>query len=156
MTTTSHALTGAAIAVAIKKPKLVIPFAFLSHFICDAIPHFGINMQFGSNAMFLWLGIDGLMAISFAILLLTKRVKHPVLLAVAGFVAMSPDLAWLYYGLRGQMGDVASMDPISRFHASIQWFEHPIGIIVEFAWIALMLTIIFRGQNEDHKDITAS
>ena len=85
MTTTAHALTGAAIAVVIKKPKLAIPLAFLSHFACDALPHFGIGMNFGSTNMFAWLIIDGLAAIGFAIFLLYKKVNNPWLLAICGF-----------------------------------------------------------------------
>src|SRR5438270_5495542 len=40
MTATNHAITGAAIALAVKKPELAIPLAFISHFALDAIPHY--------------------------------------------------------------------------------------------------------------------
>lgn len=156
MTTTSHALTGAMIAKVGKRPYLVIPLAFLSHFICDMIPHFGLGMTFGSPVMFIWLLCDGLTALGFAIFLLKKGVSNPVLLACAGFAAMSPDLAWLYYGLQGNLHNFAAMDPVSRFHATIQWFQHPIGILVEVAWISLMLWIILRTKHESNQNPAAS
>jgi hypothetical protein len=154
VTATSHALTGAIIATVVKKPWLAIPLAFLSHFVCDALPHFGIVMSFGSPNMYTWLLIDGLAAVTFAIFLVKKGVNSPVLLAVCGFAAMSPDLAWLYYGLNGQLNNIATLDPVSHFHAVIQWFQHPIGIIVELFWITIMVVLILRFNNEDNKIIS--
>ena len=42
MTGFNHGMTGAVIALTVKKPELAIPLSFLSHFAQDAIPHFGI------------------------------------------------------------------------------------------------------------------
>lgn len=156
MTTTAHAMTGAAIATVVKKPWLAVPLAFLSHFVCDAIPHFGIGFSFGGKGMFLWLLIDGLAAMAFAVFLLKKKVANPLLMAVCGFAAMSPDLAWLYYGLHHNLNNVAAMDPISRFHAWIQWSESVPGLITDLTWTALMLWIILKVNNEDHKNTAAS
>lgn len=156
MTTTSHALTGAMIATVVKRPALAIPLALLSHFVCDAIPHFGLNMEFGSPVMFTWLIIDGLALMGFALFLLHKKVKNPLLLATSGFAAMSPDLAWLYYGLQGSLSNTALMDPVTRFHSNIQWFEHPIGIAVELAWMSLMVWIILRLNREGNQDPATS
>ncbi len=154
MTATSHALTGAMIATVVKKPWLAIPLAFLSHFVCDAIPHFGIVMSFGSPSMYIWLLVDGLAAVTFAIFLVKKGVNSPVLLAVCGFAAMSPDLAWLYYGINGQLSNIATFDSVSRFHAIIQWYQHPAGILVEVFWITIMVVLILRFNNEDNKNIS--
>lgn len=157
MTTTSHALTGAAIAAVVKKPWLAIPLAVLSHFICDMIPHFGIGMQFGTSAMYWWLVIDGIMACGFAGFLLWKKVQRPHLLAAAGFAAMAPDLAWLYYGIKEHLAQQAiAFDPVTEFHKSIQWYEQPLGLLVEFLWIGLMLVIILRLNHEGHQDTAAS
>ncbi len=41
MTGFNHAVTGALIAGAVGNPFLAIPLAFASHFVLDAIPHFG-------------------------------------------------------------------------------------------------------------------
>lgn len=146
MTTSAHALTGAAIATAVRQPYLAIPLAFCSHFVCDAIPHFGLDMKFGSKTMYRWLVIDGTMAVLFAGILIALGVRDPVMLAFAGFAAMSPDLAWLAYGLRGQLHHKNKLGPISRFHSRIQWYQKPRGLLVEFGWAAAMIAIILALQ----------
>lgn len=146
MTATNHALTGAAIAAVIKQPLLALPLAFVSHFFCDALPHFGIDMKFRSKQMFTWLLIDGVVALMCALTLIAMGVASPVLLAVAGFIAMSPDFAWLFYGLKGVLGDVHSMDPLSKFHSRIQWYQKVPGLAIEAVWAALMFLIILGVQ----------
>lgn len=146
MTTTSHAVTGAMIATVIRQPFLVIPLAFLSHFVCDALPHFGLDMKFGEKKMYWWLGIDGTAALLCATFLLWYGVRDPVLLAICGFAAMSPDLAWLYYGLKGPQLKIAKHDIVTRFHSWIQWYQKVPGIFIDFAWVSLMLTIIIKLQ----------
>lgn len=156
MTTTSHALTGAMIATVVKRPYLAIPLAFLSHFVCDALPHFGLHMLFGSSTMFAWLVVDGLALLGFSYFFYRKKVKNLPLLAVSGFAAMSPDLAWLYYGLQGSLHNAEAMGPLSRLHSNIQWFEHPVGILIELAWASLMVWIILkRGTCESNQDSAA-
>lgn len=154
MTATSHAVTGAMIAAVVKRPALVIPLAFLSHFICDAIPHFGLALPFGSLAMFAWLAIDGLAIMGIAFFLYKKRVPNKKLLATSAFVAMSPDLAWLYYGIQQTLNEAVVMDPLARVHSTIQWLEHPAGILLEFVWIGIMVGIIVRWskRHEDYQD----
>lgn len=146
MTTTNHALTGALIATVIKQPFLAIPLAFLSHFVCDALPHFGINMKFRSREMYIWLVVDGLVALTFALFLIFKGVEDPVLLAIAGFAAMSPDLAWLYYGIKGVFPQKEKFGIISRFHNKIQWSETKWGIILELLWAVIVTAAILHFQ----------
>ncbi len=146
MTTTGHAVTGALIATLVRQPLLAIPLAFASHFVCDALPHFGLGMKFGSKKMYYWLVIDGLVALCIAVFLIYIGVADPVLLAVCGFAAMSPDLAWLYYGLRGEHGDYKKYDWISRFHSKIQWYEKPQGILVDLVWSIVMVAGIVSLQ----------
>lgn len=134
------------IASVVRQPLLVLPLAFASHFICDTIPHFGIAMKFGSKAMYAWLTVDGIAAICFGLLLLLYGVADPHLLFVAGFTAMSPDLAWLYYGLRGDHTKIHTHDYLSRFHAKIQWYQKVPGIGIEIFWAALMVAVIIKVQ----------
>lgn len=152
MTATAHAMTGVAIAAVIKKPKWAIPLAFLSHLVCDAIPHFGLGMDFGSTAMYAWLLIDGLVLISLFIFLYYKKVPNFKLLVICAIVAMSPDFAWLFYGLKGIGGQYALMDPFTQFHAMIQWSESAPGIIVDIAWISAMLAITLEASGESYEN----
>lgn len=146
MTATNHALTGAAIAAVIKQPFLAFPLAFMSHFFCDALPHFGINMKFHSRQMYTWLLLDGAAALGCAAVLLWIGVSSPIVLAIAGFFAMSPDLAWFFYGIKGRLGDVHSFDIVSRFHSKIQWYQKVPGLTVEAVWAVLMILTILRVQ----------
>ncbi len=144
MTATSHALTGAFIATVIRQPLLAIPLSFLSHFVCDALPHLGIKMKFGDKAMVRWLLIDGSFVILFAITLILLNVDNPVLLALCGFAAMSPDLFWLYHGLKGRKPD--SYGPFTRFHAAIQRYESVPGLAVDIVWSLGAFLLILRFQ----------
>ncbi len=146
MTASNHALTGAAIATMIKQPVLALPLAFLSHFLCDGLPHFGIDMKFASKAMYRWLVIDVFVALVFGIFLLARGVDNPVFLALGAAAAMSPDLFWLYYGVRGDHTKYPKYDFLSKFHHKIQWSETKSGILVELVWAVLMLLIILKLQ----------
>lgn len=147
MTAANHALTGAFVATAIKQPVLAVPVAFLSHFVCDAIPHFDVKFKFGEKSMFLYLLGDGLVALLFAAFLLSQGVKNPVLLAACGFAAMSPDLMWLYYGLRdGTHSKKDHQGKLAHFHSWIQWRTGKSEIIIEIIWASLMIFGILKLQ----------
>ena len=47
MTATNHALSGALIGLAVMQPILALPLAFVSHFMLDAVPHFGFDEHGG-------------------------------------------------------------------------------------------------------------
>lgn len=146
MTATNHALTGACIATFLRQPFLALPLAYISHFVCDAVPHFGIDMNFRSRAMYWWLAIDGIVTLTAAGLLISIGVKQPLLLAMAGFAAMSPDLAWLYYGLKGDHGKPHKYGIITQFHSWIQSYQKIPGLFIEFAWATLMIVLIWSAQ----------
>ncbi len=144
MTATSHALTGVLIATIVKQPLLAIPLAFLSHFVCDAIPHFGIGLKYGTRAMYWWLAIDGLVLAALGLLLISIHVQNPVLVVICASAAMSPDLAWFYYGVRRISEN--GMGVITKFHQWIQWYEKVPGIAVDITWSVVMLVGIIRLQ----------
>ena len=141
MTATNHALTGAVIGLSISNPLVAIPIAFLSHFVLDAIPHYGPReVNIGNDSFRHYLMADvSLCVLLVAILIFT----HPAGWALApgcAFVATSPDLMWLNDFLRAQGGRQSVSRKarcwLVRFHVFIQWFERPIGGAVEVAWCA--------------------
>lgn len=143
MTATNHALTGAAIVSVVGNTVLALPLALLSHFACDAVPHFGFNMKFGSRSMWLYLLVELVVMAVLAPLIILYGVHQPLIWLVAGSIlAMSPDLAWYYYGKNGMLKNVKNLDLVSRFHARIQWSETKPGILVEIAWATLMVGLI--------------
>lgn len=144
MTATGHALTGALVATVVKQPLLAVPLAFLSHFVCDALPHLGFDdFTFGGKKMRYWLAADGpLVAAVFVWIIL--YLQNPLLLIIAAVTAMSPDLAWLYHGIRGR--DDNQHGRLTKFHGAIQKYEKPFGVIVDVAWSLAVIVGIVKLQ----------
>ena len=154
MTATNHAVTGAVIAVLVSNPLIAIPTAFLAHFVMDAVPHFGLNIQDhnkrNSNKIFRYILI-GDVILSGLLLILIPIVLTPAynwfLVFGAMLACMSPDLVWgwhFYYELKTKKQRVKKW--FSRFHAKIQWSETLPGGLVELAWyvgaVSLLVQIV--------------
>ena len=147
MTATNHFLAGVTIASFVGKPELALPLAFISHYILDALPHFGdskYHQKLRSFAL-IWLG-------DFVVLmciLLLVIIRNPWWYAVAGFLGTSPDLAWIYrfyFVNKNVDANVKNMNWINKFHNNIQKFEFRRGMIVEIPFaIMLVLILINRG-----------
>lgn len=134
----NHMLTGTAIAVAVKQPALVVPIAFLSHFVLDSIPHFGgmSFYEYGHKLFPYVMVADGILSVSaVGIVMLLQPDLAPIIALGASF-AILPDFFWLgHYMLKWEHW-------FFTFHKKIQWFERPPGIIVEAAYFILISTII--------------
>lgn len=140
MTATNHAITGSVIALAVKEPLLAIPLAFLSHFVLDAIPHYGLEKFVGykkhKKTFHKIISID--VVFLFAFLVFLFLAGAPFLVFACVFVACSPDLAWVYrYSLQERFGQ-NKPKPRNRFntwHVDIQthtmkglYIEVPYGL----------------------------
>lgn len=145
MTATNHALTGALIGLSSGNPSLAVPAALVSHFICDALPHFGAGKKSINQTWFSYLlaAEAGICFLIVAVLFLLKP-EHWLLGAVCAFVATSPDFMWVksYLHAKQGLGPVKHTSAVLRFHAWIQWFERPIGIVFEVAWAVLALILL--------------
>ncbi|OGL34713.1 hypothetical protein A3F65_03395 [Candidatus Saccharibacteria bacterium RIFCSPHIGHO2_12_FULL_47_16b] len=143
MTATNHALTGAAIALAVKRPELAIPLAFASHFALDAIPHSGVPPgQFVFKKYFKIVAVDLTIAAILAVALLIIFKDHFWLVFSCMAVAAGPDGIWWFYRKNLEKNDKTGIDPISRFHWWIQWKEFQKGIYIELLWFGLMIFLI--------------
>lgn len=144
MTAPNHALTGALIGLGVANPALALPLAFLSHFVCDAIPHYDPPVsdkaeRLGSRRFFwefLVLGA-GLCALVVVVLALA-RPQHWLLAAVCAFLAASPDLfsirRFVYVKRTGK--DMPRRSWFGRLHSSIQWLTGPKLFWLELVWFA--------------------
>jgi hypothetical protein len=135
MTATNHVATGALIATVIKQPYLALPLAFLSHFVLDMIPHFGIGKGHINKTFATYLTID--MSCASAVLL-AVLIIHPanwLLIMVCAVLAASPDLLWLYYLIFEFQGKPKAFGPVAKLLADIQWSETISGLLVELAWL---------------------
>jgi hypothetical protein len=151
MTAANHAVTGALIAVIVDKPVLALPIAFLSHFVQDAIPHYGFPGHGGFGR--------ALKHRLFRIMFYTDPILLAIVLGIlihysadawvylAALLAIGPDFEWLfaYFGFE-RRNKVPPRTPFAKIHAQVQWAERPWGAIVELAWFilgtALLITLL--------------
>lgn len=149
MTATNHALSGALIGLAITQPVVALPLAFASHFVLDAVPHFGLD-DFGGHLkarskfikllyvdatllsmVILWLFIAGAPWLAFACL----------------FIAGAPDFAWAYrYVFKENWGrkPPMKMNRFNRFHVRIQPTAKLKGAFVEVPLAIIFVVAIAR------------
>jgi hypothetical protein len=161
MTATNHAVTGVAIALAVKQPALAIPLAFLSHFLLDMIPHYnpaGATKHTFRNYSQGW--ATKFEDENFKTIFITDMFVFVLILLISPFLApasvsgltvffsalaaAAPDF-WsgrvLIYQKLGWK-DPAKKGWYTKFHVAIQFMERPWGILIEFAWFILMLGAI--------------
>jgi hypothetical protein len=150
MTASNHAMTGAAIALAVKEPWLAVPLAFASHFVLDYIPHFGFE-KFGGyfkhkKGFHRLIRLDALLLACFLIFLFVSGA--PFLAFICAFVACSPDLAWVYrYSINERFGQFKPkpMNWFNRWHVAIQTHIMK-GFYIEIPYGAAVLCyVIFKS-----------
>jgi hypothetical protein len=150
MTATNHMLTGAVIAAAVQQPLLVVPLAFLSHFVLDMFPHFGVEesdtLARNNHPLFRAVLLADLI-ILFTALLLVPLLFHTAvswwILLLGMLAAWLPDVVWLAHFWHDRKGHVRKAPiGLTRFHQKIQWFERPHGIITEIIWFAGAITTL--------------
>jgi len=138
MTTSNHALVGSLIALSLKQPALVIPLAFVSHYILDVLPHFGnTNPSLDAHQKFrkhLFVEVLGLVGL---ILLIATGIYGWNLVTIAAIIATLPDIEWpLRYIFFTAKGEKPRDTLTSRLHKRIQWCEREWGLIVEIIFFA--------------------
>lgn len=147
MTATNHALTGAVIGLVVHQPLLAVPLALLSHFVLDALPHFGsTHLLPGMKRFVYYLAAEvGICAA----LVLTLFVLHPqgwLLAALCAFLATSPDFMWVGEFLAAQRKAKLPRrrHAIVRLHSAVQWYQKEPGLLVELGWAGLMLLVLAK------------
>ena len=149
----NHALTGAIIGLNVSNPPLAIGLSVLSHYVCDAIPHYGDGKE-GDQALLskafvasLW--ADALLCGLLVLVLAWQGPTNWLLAAACAFAAAAPDFASISGFLRVKRGQpfvTKTTGWYIRFAKKIQWFERPSGAIVEVVWFvagtAILLTYL--------------
>lgn len=147
MTATNHAVTGAVIGLAVGQPLLALPAAFLSHFVCDALPHYGSasppEKELKTNRFRNYLVVEAAICALLVLILAVTRPDHWLLASFCAFLATSPDLFWINSYVKIRAGKPWRPNLYSRFAKRIQWFAKPIGAIFEVVWFAGMVTLIW-------------
>lgn len=145
MTLTNHLLSGSVIAKVAPLP-IAIPLAFASHFVLDALPHFGypnIEARIRHLRQFrIVVFIDSLVAIAISTWLISNG--HSLWFAV-GLIAYSPDLLWIYrFIVEERFGTVKPTkgNRFIQFHRNIQRYERPWGALVEIVFATVLLLAV--------------
>lgn len=148
MTATNHALTGAAIAVTIRQPLLALPLALLSHFICDAVPHWDYILKFPLKKYVAVLDVIFAAVLTLIVVWQVYLIPDWIILGCA-FLAVAPDAMWLPHILKGQPIPFDGDEPLylaRRIHRLVQWSETKKGFYIEVLWFSLMI-IVIAGAN---------
>lgn len=146
MTATNHALTGAVIGLVVGQPLIAVPAALASHFVCDALPHFWFSLpdEVLLKRKFFpkYLTADAGLCVILVILLAIFQPQHWLLAAVCAFIATSPDLASINQYLKTRSGKSWRPGRYKRLADGIQWFQRPIGAVVEVTWFVAAVIIL--------------
>lgn len=147
----NHATTGALIGLSLT-PLAAVPIAFTSHFLLDAVPHYGPRYGDAAVSTKLFTGgllIDMVACVALVLILIVSQPWQWLVACLCSFVATLPDVGWLPGYLRAQ-SKKGSFTPegqgrVLRFAKRIQWFEKPIGVLVEVAWFVatVLLLLLF-------------
>lgn len=144
-------MTGAFIAVAVQRPALAIPLAFLSHFILDLFPHFGYgyvpNEERDAHKYFLATQItDAFVALGLYLVVpfLLRAVQAPSITALCMIAAQLPDALWIFEYTHAQRhGKYRERNWYLRFHKAIQWCERQWGAYVEVLYFGIVVWLIW-------------
>jgi len=146
-------MTGAVIALLVREPALAVPLSFFSHYVCDAIPHFGGPDDDEKPDLFtkkfsIILGVDFLVAVSIMVVLGFLFPHERGIIWVCMVAAAIPDITSAYYRLYIEhiKKRKRHFDPISAFHHKIQWSQTYPGAFVEVIWFISMGAVILSRR----------
>ncbi len=142
MTGVNHMLVGGIIGASVGSP-LAIPLAVISHFVLDALPHYGIDEDTPRSADMVWKYDIGFVVI-FIVSIFFMQPDVRLWAVVGAFCAFAPDLAWVYrYSVQERFGRLQPKEVTSRFnhfHSSIQKYE-----AVRHLWIEAVFLVCMGG-----------
>lgn len=144
MTTSNHLFAGAVIALTVKQPLLAVPLALMSHYILDALPHFGYKDAADLASMLrfrLTLIMESVNIIGVPLLIYLLW-GNSVWVFLTALVAITPDFVWVYrYYWYDRFGLAVPLGRFSHWHSAIQWGERPWGIVIELATLMLLIGV---------------
>ncbi len=153
MTAPNHALTGAVIGLAVANPLAAAGLAFLSHFMCDAIPHYdppgpdGVARLSSRRFLYEFLVVGAVLCLGIVLLLAVARPQHWFTAALCAFLATSPDLFWIprFIQARSKGTERPTRNWFLRLHAWVQWKTGEKLIWVEAVWFFVFGTLLIHS-----------
>ncbi len=147
MTGFNHLATGAAIAVIAHSPAVALPAALASHFILDALPHYGVDHHDPEHSRFFWRVISIDLAASILLTISIVWLTRSWLFVGCMLAAISPDFVWFAkFGLDRLRNQPFALpkDLFSRLHKNIQWGERSWGWGVELVYALGVIGLLVR------------
>ncbi len=147
MTATNHGLFGSFIAITLQShPVVALCVAPFSHFLLDALPHYGdYSVDLNSKKFFKRLAFDAFLAVVTTLIIAWIWKEIALLVIVCAFLAASPDLMWIYYVYIDE--SKAKKHFIAKFHSWIQWSQTPKGLYIELVWfLVFFIGLIIIGK----------
>lgn len=148
MTGFNHAAVGGLLATFLPLP-VAMPVAFASHFVLDALPHYGIPHKRRDRSL-AWKVIGAMDFLAAWLILggLSLFVWDRPDIFLCGLIAASPDFVWVFRILRQRSFDLShNTSRFDRWHVAIQRWERPWGIYLElplavvlFWWLQSIVT----------------
>lgn len=141
MTGLNHGLTGGLIAYFLPLP-IAIPLAFASHFVLDALPHYGIDQNKRDKSIFwkLFFVIDFFATFSLAAYAIHD---HHYAMFLGGLFAIMPDFLWVGKVVKtGSFNLGRNSSRFMRWHAKIQGYERPWGLWVEIPLATVLFYVV--------------
>ena len=130
-----------------------MPLAFVSHFVLDALPHFGFrdNTQYRQHRS-LHLSILTIDVLLSTLLIGWLIALHRFDLVFCAIIAWSPDMVWVYrFVFMENFGRIPPPNThnhrLINFHINIQKYERIWGLGVEIVYgVAILMLIIIVGR----------
>lgn len=149
MSISPHVAVGFLIGIVVKEPFIAMSAAILSHYVLDALPHFGYYNKGYAYTFRHKLPRFVYAADMFILITLMLLVwGQPWIVWLCGLLAIAPDVAWpIRYFLFERTGKQLTTEgsKINMWHVHIQWCERPWGWIVELPLVAIVSYIISRN-----------
>lgn len=141
MLATNHGTTGMILGALLPLP-VAIPIAFVSHFVMDTLPHYGIpNKNRNASKMYKRIVyVDTSIALSFAVL---SAVTGHWSMFLVGWVAYSPDAYWVYMYAKSKTFNLKPKNRFAKFHQRIQ-HEKPWGLFIELPLASMLVFTVFQ------------
>lgn len=149
MTAVNHAVTGAIVATAVSNPCVGLPLALLSHFILDALPHFGAHTiaKPKTKEFRAILLTDTFLTTSFLLFVAFAGYRADLnwlVIVAGGFLGWLPDVMWYKHYQSDLRGEPKQWDRVRSFHKKIQRWEVSWGWVVEILWFVAGVAILSR------------
>lgn len=144
MNATNHMAVGALIALTVKEPILALPLAFASHFVLDALPHFGYKKGGYNYALKQKASLLAVIVDLVGVVILFKILSGAsALVYLAMFLTYTPDIYnFLRYWFAEKNAKSLKIDKFTKFHRGIQWCERRWGLFVEIPLNAVLLVLV--------------